>query len=137
MGIFRYLVITYLDKRVCDYVNRLLNQEFIGNIITELRVKGFYFIINEDFTEDDANIIYTKISKYFSNVLFFELNQEKKFFIINIEGKKSVLKLIDSSIHNLKRRWVTSQQKNEPFEMHYKEWERQVELRKIIEKHRF
>lgn len=137
MGIFRYLVITYLDKKVCDYVNRLLNQEFIENIITELRVKGFYFIINEDFTEDDANIIYTKILKHFSNVLFFELNQEKKFFIVNIEGKKSVLKLIDSSIYNLKRRWVTSQQKNESFELHYKEWERQIELRKIIEKHRF
>lgn len=137
MGIFRYLVITYLDKKVCDYVYRLLNQEFIENIITELRVKGFYFIINEDFTETDANIVCSKLLIHFSNVLFIELNHEKKFFIINVEGKKSVLKLINSSIYNLKRRWVTSQQKNEPFELHYKEWERQIELRKILEKHSF
>ncbi|WCF11525.1 hypothetical protein NDS46_31705 (plasmid) [Paenibacillus thiaminolyticus] len=119
------------------YQDRLNNQETVTKITAELKVKGFYSILNKQFTEDDANMLYLTLIRYFPNVLYLELNQEKKFFIVSKIGKKSVLKLIESSIFNLKRKWVTLEQKKQPFEEYYKEWEDLIKSKKVVEGHRF
>jgi hypothetical protein len=69
--------------------------------------------------------------------LYVEINEYKKFFVVNDIGKNTVLKLIDNSIYYKKRLWVTLEQQGKSFETFQKEWKRLTKLREKIEKHKF
>lgn len=68
----------------------------------------------------------------FNNLLYVEVNQDKKYFIVNRNGKATVLRLLDSIIYNNKRALVN--RFSEEFDLNYRHLN---DLRTLIEKTRF
>lgn len=113
------------------------HQIFALELASDLRLNGFCSIMNSKNILEDVDILRKYLISEFSNILFVEVNDFKKYFVVSESGKATVIKLIDNSIFYAKRLWVDAEQRKEAFEKHKAEWERLKQLRSMISLHKF
>ncbi|MFK7693311.1 hypothetical protein [Paenibacillus sp. HJGM_3] len=85
-------------------IRELYSSEFIEDVIKHIRIHGYYSVLfNEDFTDLDALYFLESLKDTFANIVYVNFDDTKKYFVINEPGKKTVLKLMEKSIHLTKR----------------------------------
>lgn len=107
----------------------------VNEMISDLKVKGYYLI--NDLTDEDIVNIRRSLFPVFPDILYVDISNFKKYFIVNKAGRNSVLKLLEGVIHDVKRVWVTNENNRQLYDHYYNEWERLDKLRKMLEKHKF
>lgn len=107
------------------------------SIKSDLRLHGYCSILHKDFSESDADEVKKYLMNDFNNLLFVQVEDDKKYFITSNIGRNVVLKLLENKIYLLKRSINISEQRGYSSENEKAEYDRLNKLFRLISKVKF
>lgn len=113
--------------------------DILNEISKDLRVHGYCSILNgTNYSEEQIEKIQENLNVQFRNLIFVELDVNRKYFVVDENGKKMVLRLLDSTLYTYNRALKSDPNYLvNPNKYYESEIERITTAKKRVEKSRF